>query len=209
MPDVAPASIRFFCLVVPGGGLGFDYLEALAKTSLGVVANPIGAAYFATAPWSTASHLFMPRELVKSYVNVVAAPPGYLMGRSLRATDVKAPPRLPGAGEETRPFAASAPQAGDPNAELVYEPQTALSGLYTVGVPNIAITMPRPRPPEDHEVRALCQYDAVISPTSEDAAALRHLGITAFSVSPNAEPLEQIVREVMETHANKVCEIVS
>lgn len=192
------AVIRYFCLVLPNGGasLGFDYLVALEQTGLGVVACPIGPAFFMAEPWIKRNHLFRGGAIAKNYVNVICAPPNLLMGTQLRAVDVKAPGRLPGPGEETGVLELSAPRASDPAAEVVYEPQTALGGLFTVGVPNIAITMSRPRAPEEHEVRALGQYDAVIAPTAEDAAALRHLGIVAFHVPPEPGQLERIVNWV-------------
>jgi hypothetical protein len=193
------AAIRYFCLVLPNGGasLGYDYLEAFDKTELGVRACPIGPAFLMSEPWIKLNHLFHIGQIAKSYVNVVCAPPNLLMGTRLRVTDVKAPSRLPSPGEETKPFALSAPIPGAASEDVVYEPQTALGGLFTVGVPNIAITMPRPKPPDEDEVRALCQYDAVLAPTADDASTLRHLGIIAFHVPADPGQLERIVNWIL------------
>lgn len=200
MPD--PAVIRYFCLVMPNGGaaLGFDYLEALEQTGLGVRACPIGPAFLMAEPWIKLHHLFAPGDFAQRHVNVVVAPPNLLMGTRLRVTDVVAPGRLPGPGEETGELELSRarPRLPGVDEEAVYEPQTALGGLFTVGIPNIAITMPRPRPPEDHEVRALCQYDAVLTPTSEDASTFRHLGITAFHVPADPAQLGRIVSWILK-----------
>lgn len=211
MPD---AVIRYFCLVLPNGGaqLGYDYLDALDRTGLGVAAQPIGPAFFMVEPWIKLNHLFAASTIAPRYVNVVCAPPNLLMGKRLQVTDVKAPGRLPAPGEETRPFALSAtPRAvrqtpGQVEEDAVYEPQTALGGLFTVGVPNIAITMPRPKPPDEAEVRALNQYDAVIAPSSEDAAALRHLGIDAFHLPPDPKPLKRILDWVLRPPVVEVIE---
>jgi hypothetical protein len=205
---VPDAAIRYFCLVLPNGGaqLGLEYLKALDATGLGVAAQPIGPAFLMAAGWIEVNHLFNYRPIAPRHVNVVVAPPNLLMGRRLNVTDVKAPGRLPAPGEETRPFALSAPQAPEGSDEPIYEPQTALGGLFTVGVPNVAITMPRPKPPEDHEVRALCQYDAVLAPTADDASALRHLGIIAFHVPADPAQLGKIMTWVLKTET--VCEVV-
>jgi hypothetical protein len=195
---MSDAAVRFFCLMLPNGGagLGYAYLEAFDQTGLGVKACPIGPAYLGADPWPKYAHLIFIGQVARSFVNVVVAPPNLLMGTRLRATDVKPPNHLPTAGEETAPFALSAGTPATPAAaaeEVVYEPQTALGGLYTVGVPNIAITLPRPKPPEDHEVRALAQYDAILCPTDADATALRHLGLVAFNVPPEPGQLARIV----------------
>ncbi len=194
---MSDASIRYFCLMLPNGGagLGYAYLEALDQTGLGVRACPIGPAYLGADPWTKVTHLLFVGQVARQYINIVCAPPNLLMGTRLRATDVKPPNRLPAAGEETAPFEFSASPTlatVSPAAETVYEPQTALGGLYTVGVPNIAITLPRPKPPEDHEVRALAQYDAILCPTDADAASLRHLGLVAFNVPPEPGQLARI-----------------
>lgn len=197
---MSEASIRYFCLMLPNGGagLGYAYLEAFDQTGLGVKACPIGMAYLAADPWPKYAPLIFVGQTAPQFVNVVCSPPNLLMGTRLRAVDVKPPSRLPAAGEETAPFELSAaptlaPFQGTSPPEVVYEPQTALSGLYTVGVPNIAITLPKPKPPEDHEVRALAQYDAILCPTDADAAALRHLGLVAFHVPPEPGQLARIV----------------
>jgi hypothetical protein len=177
---------------MPNGGtqLGFDYLEALSKTGLGVAACPIGPAYLNAEPWSKVTQLFTPHPVAKDYVNIVVAPPNLFMGMRLRAVDVTPPSHLPFPGEEIAP---AVPQRIDPSSEVIYEPQTALSGLYTIGVPNIAVTLAWPKPPEDHEIRALAQYDAVFAPTAEDALALRALGVLAMHIPPDTDQLARIL----------------
>jgi hypothetical protein len=165
-----------------GGSLGFDYLDAFDKTALGVLACPIGMAYFAAEPWSDVGRLFMGRPAAR-YVNVVCAPPNLLMGQRLRASDA---PVL-GSDGEVRAIPSGKTES------IIYEPQTALAGLYTVGVPNVAITMARPRPPEDHEIRALAQYDAVLCPSSSGTEELQRLGVVAMHVPADAEQLKRLV----------------
>ncbi len=123
---------------------------------------------------------YLAKSHPKRYANVVCAPPNFLMGtRIIKGRDGLSPDS-PGA-----------------EGEIAYEPATALSGLFTVGVPNIAITMPRPKPPEPSEIRALARYDAVISPTEADAEALRALGVPASCVPPEPDRLEAIVRGLL------------
>jgi hypothetical protein len=188
------AAIRFFCLVLPSEGpqAGFDYLEALEATELGVRAAPIGPAFLMSGRWPELQHLFFIGQVAKSYINVVCSPPNLLLGHTLRAVDV-----APSQDERSRPDTSRAAPpvfaegtSVDP-LEPVYQAQTALAGLYTIGVPNIAITMPRPKPPDDHEIAALMKYDAVLSPSDRDADALGMLGVPAMHLPPETEKLKK------------------
>lgn len=188
--DPAPppdATLRYFCMVMPTGGpsLGFDYLEALHLTGLGVKACPIGPAFLMSGPWPALMNLFVgPGQVAKAFVNVVCAPPDLLMGQALREVDVKPPSGAgPLTGEKAR-------------EEVVYKPQTAISGLFTVGVPNIAITAARPRPPSEHEITALLKYDAVITPSETDAMVLKGLGVVAIHMPPEKDQLARLIASV-------------
>jgi len=193
---MADALIRYFCMVLPNGGaqLGFDYLEAFDKTGLGVRACPIGPAFLMSGGWPKLTPLFFIGQNAKRYVNVVCAPPGLFMGHVLRAIDVKPPPDVLKSSlvssEDTNPDAKDIER-------IIYDPQTALSGLFTVGVPNIAVTMPKPKLPDEKETSVLRRYDAVLCPTVEDANALRQLGIIAFQMPPEPTLLARVVDWVM------------
>lgn len=74
--------------------------------------------------------------------------------------------------------------------------------LYTVGVPNIAITGVNPRHPTTDELVSLSHYDEVFCPTEDDAAALRRLGITkAAYVPPTADRYVTTVRRYADEQA--------
>ena len=185
------AKIRYFCLIMPGPGplLGFDYLEALHETGLGVRACPIGAAVFLMdAPWNKINHLFMGGAVEDtSFINVVCSPPNLLMGAAMKASDVK-PPKGVGA-----------PTGDIRSDETIYKPQTALSGLFTVGagIKNIAITIPKPKPPDEHEIRALQLYDAVLTPNLADAMTFEGLGISARHMLPDAKRLKELIDSML------------
>jgi hypothetical protein len=70
----------------------------------------------------------------------------------------------------------SGPDAGD---ESVYVPATAFGGLWTKGVPNVAITALSGKRLADKEAYWLSRYDKVICPSFEDAEALSELHISA------------------------------
>ena len=183
--------VRFYCLALPSDGpqLGFDYLEAIERTNLGVRACPIGPAFLMAGPWPRLSHLFMgePLGLRDRFVNVVCAPPGLSLGFAMTARDVAPPPDLPGVMKPV-----------EREEAIVYQPKTALSGLYTVGVKNVAITMPKPAPPDDPERQALLQYDFVLCPSAADAAAMGALKIPGLYVPPDAAILEKILVALLD-----------
>ena len=186
LPDPPPsplATVRFFCLVLPPGHeqTGYEYLDALDRSGKRVVACPIGMAYFTSAPWSGITRLFSGLTAPR-FVNVVCAPPGLVMGARMRAADVKPP--LDPSGVAWRK---------ELSQEVVYEPSTALSGLYTVGVPNVAITTLGTKPLESSEIRALAQYDAVFTPSGNDAEALRALGIHSMHIPPDPALLGRLM----------------
>lgn len=183
--------VRFYCLALPSDGpqLGFDYLEALDHTDFGVRACPIGPAYLMAGDWPRLLHLFTGPPLggrdtegnLVEFVNVVCAPPGLSLGFAMTARQVAGPRD-----------AAAAPD------DVVYQPKTALAGLYTIGVKNIAITMPRPALPDEAECAALALYDFVLCPTSEDAEMLGTLGVPALHVPPDPQLLDKILRALID-----------
>jgi hypothetical protein len=185
---MSDARIRFWCLVLPTDGLqlGAEYLAAIDATRLGVRACPIGPAFLMAGLWPKFQNLFLGVfDVAKTYVNIVCAPPNLLMGTTLRAADV-----MPNRDEKSRliqgPKLPLAEGTKIEPHEPIYKAQTALAGLYTVGVPNVAITMARPKPPDEHEIAALLKYDAVLAPSDKDADDLGMLGVPAIYLP--AEP---------------------
>jgi hypothetical protein len=158
-----PARVRYHCLAVPGQrgsqpSLGLDVLLALRRAGLAVRALSIGPAFLAWPPWSDHLDVFA-AELAPRYVNVVCAPPGLYLGVPMRASE-----------DHGRKSEIKA-------SDRIYRPPTALTGLHTVGVPNVAVTMPRPRPPDQHELVALRLYDAVLCPDPAGAVEFMELGL--------------------------------
>ncbi len=173
----------------PAGVVPQRYLQALVDTGIPVLTAPIGIAFIgALEPQWQALSATLNTELKKPYVNIVCAPPGLLMGSPMRASDMQMSPaertELICDGLDVPPAPVEDVGGGD---EIIYVPQTALTGLYTVGVPNIAITDTRPKPPDVHEIRALAQYDHVFAPSIADCAALCRLGVDAKFLSTNVE----------------------
>jgi hypothetical protein len=147
-----PALIRFACVTVPSmdtGGITFPYLKAIEDTGLGVRIMPIGMARFDAPPWNQVPHLFT-AALKERYINVVCVEPGVTLGAAV----------------STAQF--GNPKAGD---EEAYAPPTAISGLFTVGIPNIAI-LSGATLPEGKELEALGRYTAVVCPTTKESLDL-------------------------------------
>ena len=193
-------TLRFFCCVVPGppGEVPRRYLKALIATGIPTLTVPIGMAFMGTAgpQWQKLSGTFT-TALEEPYVNIVCAPPGLLMGSPIRASDMQISPaeraELVCDGLAVPP----APSAvGDDASELIYTPQTALAGLYTVGVPNIAITDTRPKPPDANEIRALAQYDRVVGPNRSDRDALVDVGVAAEWLPPQHEQWSPLLKRL-------------
>jgi hypothetical protein len=122
--------------------------------------------------WKDYFHLFSGNTVPFSgelggLINIVCAPPNLLLGSVFKVE-----------GSE------------------VYKPQTALSGCWTAGTRNIAITEIKPKAPEPNEVEALKKYDLVLCPTEEDTRVLQELGVRAIHVPPD-EKLRELF-SVME-----------
>jgi hypothetical protein len=197
--------LRYFCVVAPGaaGDMGHAYLQALVATGIRVRALPIGgaAAMNAERRWYELGKLFT--TPMAPFVNIVCAPPGLQLGtrtpmtamggtRDLvkqegRTTDVMVfPPEL-------RELLGPQKDASD----IVYEPQTALAGLYTVGCKNVAIVYGGA--PDAVELEVLGNYDLVIV-TDPDAAGFRaskgQISSTALYVPPDATQLAGHLEEI-------------
>ena len=166
---------RYFCAVEPGcpwSVVAHQYAEALREAGLSVRLIAIGGSYLMEpskldgpegrahadgfAPWRRLAPLFgTPIGADDTVVNVVCAPAGMLLG----------------------------PQKTLDDGQVVYEPKTALSGLHTPGMKNVAITGCVPGGPEfDHdEAGALKRYELVACPSCDDMHDLRAFGVnTAF-----------------------------
>ncbi len=152
------------------GNLAYPYLKAIDNTGLGVRIMPIGLALFDRAPWNGVPHVFM-SALRTRYINVVCAPPGVRLGAAITAAQ----------------FADNS-QGGD---KVVYEPDTMISGLLTVGIPNVAI-VDGEGDFSEKELKALCLYDRVICPTPEGTTALCKQGVPSATVEPNPSKLSSL-----------------
>jgi hypothetical protein len=153
------APLRLHVLAVPGLGpqLGFEVMVALRQAGLDLRVLSIGPAFLAYPPWRDHYELFQ-TELAERYVNIVCAPPGLFLGNPMRASEQHDRSKIQ-------------------TTDRIYQPPTALSGLFTVGVPNIAITLPRPRPPDLQELAVLKTYDVVLCPDSAMTVELLELGL--------------------------------
>lgn len=176
-----PSLIRFY-LVVQDAGL--EYLEALAAAKLRVKPCPIGPA-FLTGRWAALMELFNAPMPGQRYVNMVCAPPSFPLGSPLRADpcDPRSGTRTPGAND----------------TEIVYKPSTAFAGLYTVGVPNVAVVLGHDRPSDD-EIVTLGKYNAVFTPTEAAAEDLRRRGVSQASmVFPEPRELSKLLSLFTDT----------
>jgi hypothetical protein len=182
--------IRYFCLVAGGpvGDLGYAYLTALRTTGVPLRAIPIGGATFGVEKrWTDVSTLFaVPMTL--PYLNVVCATAGMPMGTRAVSSSFSSSNDLP--AELRRVLGPHAVREA-----VIYEPKTALEGLFTVGCKNIAILRALPLPAA-REITALLQYDLVLCPTAQDVAELAALGIVATHMPPSADGLLHILEEL-------------
>lgn len=167
------ALIRYACLTSPGmdtEGLAFPYLKALDETRLGVRVMPVGMVAMWLEPWNQLPHVFM-SALKMRFINVVCVPPGVSLGMPISVAQF-------GNGSGTQEGA-------------VYKPDMAISGLYTVGIPNVAV-LAGTGALEHKEVESLKIYDAVVCPTTEGSAALEAQGIKAVTIPPEPGKLSRL-----------------
>jgi len=169
--------IRYFCSVAPGaaGDIAHGYLQALSSLGRPFRAQSIGmAAFDCERRWWRVSALFQ-TPVRTPYVNIVCARLGLKLGHAMPLGRLGPSEHLPDGSEAAGSDALDAleRQIGGKlkPAELVYQPESALVGLYTVGCVNIAITFDvghaSPR-----ELEALSKYDAIITPFVLDRADL-------------------------------------
>lgn len=193
MTEQAATMVRFFCLVTDGteGDLSYSYLRAIEASGRTVRAIPIGAHGISDeARWDELGALFL-TPVVAPYVNVVCAHAGMLLGTRTpielgREEDL--PPEL-------RSMLGVPVRLARATPALVYQPQTAFSGLLTLGCPNVAILQSRPNP-DEAEALVLARYDVVICPTPADAQVLGLLGVKAIYLPPTADMLRRVIEEL-------------
>lgn len=166
------ALIRYACVTSPGmdsDGLAWPYLEAAIATGLGVRVMPIGLAAMWLAPWNGVPQVFL-SALKTRFINVVCVPAGLAMGAPV-----------------------SAAQFGNAKAseEAAYKPPMALHGLFTVGIPNVAI-LPDAERLSQTELETLKLYTEVICPSSEGVTALKTQGVRAVEVPPDPRRLAKL-----------------
>lgn len=180
--------LRLFCQVQPGaaGDGAYRWLMASYGTGMSTRAIPIGASSLtADRRWYEVASLFM-TPIQTPFVNVVHAPCGLMMGGRMEMSSslVDMPMALQKAIGD-RPKRATPGKA-------VYEPQTALAGLYTVGCVNVAI-LASAAGIDDRETRALRRYDSVICEDESDAEMLRSRSIKVTQmVADSAKFLEHL-----------------
>ena len=76
-------------------------------------------------------------------------------------------------------------------ANVICADNGELVRLFTVGVRNVAITT-AVRLPTKKEIRVLSDYDAILTPSQDDAAALKQLGLIATHVAPEPNTLRSV-----------------
>ena len=158
-------------------GIAFPYLKSIEATGLGVRITPIGIMHFGLEPWNHVVELFV-TPVEDRYINVVCAPPRLYLGGAMTKQQLAEPP---GSVPKNEP---SVDRSG-----VVYKPTTALDGLLTRGMRNVAIlTIQNGLLPLEIEVEKLKQYDAVICPKDEDQQILQD----DFQVPCQVIPMENV-----------------
>jgi hypothetical protein len=169
---VEDSLIRFACVTLPQmdtAGIAFDYCEAAAKTGLGVRIMPIGVMHFGIEPWNRVSNLFL-TPLKTRFINVVCIEPGV---------------NIP-----------TAQFGWDEGKDAAYEAPLALTGLMTVGIPNVAIVSGL-KLPEGKELEALKLYTEVICPTREGSDALQAVGVKSTPIPADPDLLSRLFSGMM------------
>lgn len=201
-----PARIRYFAMLTLSDSPlpACAYLAALERTGLGVRVLSVFGMPSSPGPWTPHAAAFM-APVAARYVNVVAALPGLPMGSPVTRRDLAGGFGTGGAFFDRRDFnvapagveqmAAETTADGD---EVIYQPQTIIAGLYTVGVPNVLLTVP-PAAGEisPAEIAAMSKYDVVAVPTHRpDRVRMDELGIGNISVwEPRATETMAVVLE--------------
>lgn len=168
------ALIRYACVTAEGmdvdsGALTLPYLRAFMGTQLGVRVMPIGMVAMWHDPWNKVPQVFT-SALKTRFINVVCVPPGLKMGGKV-----------------------SVGQFGsDRGSQTAYEPPTAIPGLLTVGIPNVAI-LTGDKDLQQKEVDSLKLYTEVLCPTKHGADTLIEQGVKAIQVPPHSESLLKLI----------------
>ncbi len=173
--------VRFFCVVGPTGlpiaDTGHAFLRALVDQHIKVRALPIGAAggFVTERRWYLLGSAFTQMMSIP-YVNVVCANANTPMGDRAAASTFSKSDDLP---PELK--AALGPMADSKSADVEYVPQTVFGGLFTVGVPNVAIVSDLP---SEAELYVLGRYDLVLATDSAVWDYLNKHGVVARYVTP-------------------------
>lgn len=191
---MSEASIRYACLTSPGmdAGIAFRYLKAIDDTGLGVRIMPVGLALFDRLPWSEMPHVFT-ASISDPFINVVCVPLRVTLGAPASAEQFALP-------DEDQDLAI----AGDGLGEGSYEPETAIKGLHTDNVFNVAIvdgTSPMGKAEltalSEEDRFALCCYSRVICSTPEGTTALCKRGVPAVTISPESDKLAKLFADFL------------
>lgn len=176
------AIIRYACVTIPGMDqekISVAYLQALDETGLGVRLMPIGMVTAWSPPWNDYPHVFT-SALKTRYINVVCVPPGVPLGAPVS-------PAQFGHGRSTGQEQVAA-----------YEPDSALVGLFTVGIPNVAIIAGESEC-TDKEVESLKHYNAVVCPTEKGTENMRALGVkNAICIPPDSLMLSRLLSGISQ-----------
>ena len=150
-------------------GISYYYLCAFREEGLCVRAMSVSGGVWLQAGnpdydhWREVRDVFAtPVRASDRIVNIVCAPLGLPLGAPRSGRDMKRGAIADGIGP----------------AEKLYRPATALAGLYTEGVRNIAITgMQRGQYPHEGETDVLAEYDIVCAPRPCDERELQRLNV--------------------------------
>jgi hypothetical protein len=207
--STAPAEIRFFTMLSPGGtpwgDFATSYLTAFTDAGFVVRVAPLGGLFLQDLPanWRPFLDCFQ-GDLDDDFINVVCAPPGFAMGAAI-SVDQLAPKKLAGNwapetaaqmdGFMARPDSTALKPSGwrrlwarlrkkaAPKEAPAYVALTGLIALHTKNKRNVAITRLNP-PPNSEEIIALAKYDLVVVPNEEEAKELRQKGVVATAAPP-------------------------
>ena len=165
-------------------GIAFSYLKAIDDTGLGVRIMPVGLALFDRLPWSEMPHVFT-ASISEPFINVVCVPQGVTLGAPADAKQFALPD-----GDQDLAIAGDGPGEGN------YKPETAIIGLYTDNVFNVAI-VDWEGEVDQAELYTLCRYSRVICPTHEATTALCKQGVPAATIPPESDKLAKLFADFL------------
>lgn len=164
--------------------LAVKYLLAIRDADINVRAAMLLGAPLTLPLVESVSGLFL-TPIGDDFINVVAAPPHFPIGRQMTAFDFLGPEEM------TRHDPMTAAGA---RADVVYEPKTALAMYHTAGHANVAILGALPAELDEDEYDVLKTYDRVLTDSKADAAEIIRHGLNGRYVPP--EPL--CIRHALE-----------